>query len=258
MPAPSKHLIVSLHDTHPGSWADIADQIRFIESLGIQRCSLLIVPEFHHEHGNSGWNEEHASALRALQSAGCDLVLHGYYHDREGQADTLGNVFWTRLYTNHEAEFLDLPEADAEKRIQDGLALFKKNDWQPNGFIAPAWLMAPYLTHTLQKLGFRYTNRLTEIIPFNVAADGEPVVPQPEKIQSQSLCYSTRAAWRRFASLKWNRHLFSKLRQTSLIRCSLHPHDLHFAAIREQIEELLKTALQEGFEPTTYAAYVAR
>lgn len=245
----SKHLIVSLHDAHPGSWPDISEQLEFLSDLGVNRCSILLVPEFHHEHFPSCWTDDIAASLRARQEAGYDLVLHGYYHDRQGQADTLGNVFWTRLYTNHEAEFLDLPDAEAEQRLRNGLALFADKGWQPNGFIAPAWLMSSTLPALLQRVGFRYTNRLTEILPF-----GTDTTPIP----SQSLCYSTRAAWRQFASLRWNRYLFGRLRETSLMRLSLHPHDLHFAPIRQQIADFVKTALHEGFQPTTYAGYVAR
>jgi uncharacterized protein len=248
MPNATKSLIVSLHDTHPGSWKDISEQLDFLQNLGIGRCSILLVPAFHHEHGPCCWNEELCSALSARQDAGYDLVLHGYSHDRQGQTDTLKNLFWTRLYTNREAEFLDLPEAAAQSRIEEGLTLFKQHGWTPNGFIAPAWLMAPHLPALLHKMGFHYTNRLTELIPL----DGRPSIP------CQSLCYSTRAAWRRTASLAWNRHLFSRVRHNALMRLSLHPHDLHFETIRQQIAEILKTALHEGFQPTTYAEYAAR
>lgn len=251
MPTPSKQLIVSLHDAHPGSWSDIEEQIDFLSELGIDRCSILLVPEFHHEFGPASWTPEMLETLSTHQEVGYDLVLHGYYHDRVGQPDTIKNVFWTRLYTNHEAEFLDLPEAEAELRIKEGLDFFAKNKWQANGFIAPAWLMSPGLPALLRRLGFQYTNRLTELIPFTAAPDRSVTIP------SQSLCYSTRALWRRFASLRWNRMLYSRLRRTSLVRLSLHPRDLQYNLIRFQIQSLLRDTLEEGFEPTTYAAYVA-
>lgn len=247
-----KSLIVSLHDAHPGSWTDISEQLNFLSELDVNRCSILLVPEFHHDRRIGGWTDKIAAALHTRQEAGYDLVLHGYYHDRAGQPDTFRNVFWTRLYTNHEAEFLDLPDSEAQRRIERGLELFREKSWQANGFIAPAWLMSPTLTALLRRNGFRYTNRLTEILPFGETDAASAPIP------SQSLCYSTRAAWRRFASLRWNAYLFSKLRQTNLMRLSLHPHDLHFAPIRQQIAGFVKTALHEGFEPTTYAKYVAR
>lgn len=252
MSSSAKQLIVSLHDAHPGSWSDIEEQIDFLSELGIDRCSILLVPEFHHEHSEAAWTSEMIETLSSHQEVGYDLVLHGYYHDRLGQPDTIKNVFWTRLYTNHEAEFLDLPDTEAEARIKEGLAFFKKNHWQANGFIAPAWLMSPTLPALLRRLGFHYTNRLTEILPFGETPE------QSKAIASQSLCYSTRAVWRRFASLRWNRMLYTRLRRTSLVRLSLHPRDLRYSLIRLQIQNLLKDALEEGYEPTTYAAYVSR
>ena len=43
-----KSLIVSLHDVHPGSQAQIAEQMAFLADHGITRSSILVVPEFHH------------------------------------------------------------------------------------------------------------------------------------------------------------------------------------------------------------------
>ena len=46
---PGKSLIVSLHDAHPGSHRQIAEQVEFLAVYGIMRSSILVVPEFHHE-----------------------------------------------------------------------------------------------------------------------------------------------------------------------------------------------------------------
>ncbi len=57
------------------------------------------------------------------------------------------------------------------------------------------------LTNLLAEMGFAYTTRLGEIIP---------LLPGLNKIKpSQSLCYSTRAGWRRFASGVWNKYLYA-------------------------------------------------
>jgi predicted deacetylase len=103
----------------------------------------------------------------------------------------------------------------------------------------------------LEELGFGYTNRLRDIIPLERGV-------RHDLIPSQSLCYSTRASWRRFASAIWNKQLFGKLRETNLIRLSLHPRDLEFPLLRRQIDQILRSALKRGFQPSTYADYVAR
>jgi len=158
--------------------------------------------------------------------------------------------FWTRLYTNREAEFLDLSRETARRRLERGLALFKSQGWNTRGFVAPAWLMADGLTNLLAEMNFAYTTRLREVIP---------LLPGLHRLEiSPSLCYSTRAGWRRVASGIWNKHLYGRLRETDLVRLSLHPRDLEFPLMRRQIDQILRASLKRGFQPTTYGDYVAR
>ena len=248
--AAQKSLIVSLHDAHPGSRARIAEQVAFLAGYGITRSSILVVPEFHHG-GPLLQDKDFCDAVSGWQAQGHEIVLHGYFHDRrESPPDKLATVFWTRLYTNREAEFLDLPPDTARRRLEGGRALFESLGWSATGFVAPAWLMAEGLTNLLAEMGFAYTTRVGEIIP---------LLPGVNRIvASQSLCYSTRAGWRRFASALWNKHLFGRLRGTDLVRLSLHPRDLEFPLLRRQIDQIVRASLQRGFQPTTYGDYVAR
>jgi predicted deacetylase len=246
----SKSLIVSLHDAHPGSHAQIAEQVAFLATYGVTRSSILVVPEFHHE-GSVERDPGFCEAVSGWQAAGHELVLHGFFHDRrESPRENLATLFWTRLYTNREAEFLDLPRETAGLRLEKGRALFEKLGWRSTGFVAPAWLMAEGLTNLLAEMGFRYTTRVGEIIP---------LLPGVNRVKSsQSLCYSTRAGWRRFASGVWNKYLYGRLRETDLVRLSLHPRDLEFPLMRRQIDQILRASLKRGFQPTTYGEYVAR
>jgi len=245
-----KSLIVSLHDVHPGSQAQIAEQMAFLADHGITRSSILVVPEFHHR-GSLLADKAFCDAVSGWQAAGHEIVLHGYFHDRrESPPEKLSTVFWTRLYTNREAEFLDLPGETARLRLERGRALFESLGWRATGFVAPAWLMADGLTNLLAEMGFAYTTRVGEIIP---------LLPGLNRVKSsQSLCYSTRAAWRRFASGVWNKYLYGRLRGTDLIRLSLHPRDLEFPLMRRQIDQIVRASLKRGFQPTTYGDYVAR
>jgi predicted deacetylase len=248
-PAP-KSLIVSLHDAHPGSHAAIAEQVAFLAAYGITRSSILVVPEFHHG-GLLTKAPSFCDAVSAWQTSGHEIVLHGYYHDRaEAQPDTFSNFYWTRLYTAGEAEFLDLTREAARSRLDLGRLLFQSLGWRATGFVAPAWLMADGLTNLLAEMGFAYTTRVGEIIP---------LLPGLNQVKSsQSLCYSTRAGWRRFASGVWNKYLYGRLRETDLIRLSLHPRDLEFPLMRRQIDQILRASLKRDFQPTTYGDYVTR
>ena len=247
---PQKSLIVSLHDVHPGSQAQIAEQITFLAERGVTRSSILVVPEFHHG-GSVLQDKGFCETVSGWQTQGHEIVLHGYFHDRrESPPEKLSTLFWTRLYTNREAEFLDLPRETARLRLERGRALFDSLGWRAHGFVAPAWLMADGLTNLLAEMGFAYTTRLREIIP---------LLPGENRITtSPSLCYSTRAGWRRFASGIWNKNLYGRLRETDLVRLSLHPRDLEFPLMRRQIDQVIRASLKRGFVPTTYGDYVAR
>ena len=245
-----KSLIVSLHDAHPGSHAAIAEQVAFLAAYGITRSSILVVPEFHHR-GSVLRDGNFCDSVSGWQAQGHEIVLHGYFHDRlESPPENLSTLFWTRLYTNREAEFLDLPHEDARLRLERGRALFESLGWRATGFVAPAWLMASGFTNLLAEMGFAYTTRLTEIIP---------LLPGVYRVKpSQSLCYSTRAGWRRVASGVWNKYLYGRLRKRDMVRLSLHPRDLEFPLMRRQIDQILRASLKGGFQPTTYGEYVAR
>ena len=249
-----KALIVSLHDAHPGSQVKIKEQIEFLAEHGVTRSSILVVPSFHHQ-GSVVNFPNFSEAVQDWQVKGHEIVLHGYFHDRVASPpENLKSLFWTRLYTNKEAEFFDLPMTDARERIQWGLDIFKGLDWKTCGFVAPAWLMPEKLEPVLAEMGFRYTTRLRKIIALSGAGSSKA----GRTIQSQSLCYSTRSSWRIVASALWCKRLFKRLRKTNLVRLSLHPNDLNFALTRRQIGQILMACQKSQFIPTTYADYVAR
>ncbi|HSI85405.1 MAG: DUF2334 domain-containing protein [Candidatus Methylacidiphilales bacterium] len=252
-----RHLIVSLHDAHPGSFAAIREQVEELAVWGVPVTSILVIPHYHHEVPA----DEDAAFTQTLtdwELEGHELVLHGYYHDRRGLTDNVKDLFWTRLYTSREAEFLDLDPEAAAARLNEGASLFRKYGWNMRGFIAPAWLMAPHLPALLGKLGFSYTNTVAGIIA--TSQSGERVGLEPTTfIPARSLCYSTRAQWRRTTSLYWNAWLHRQLlRSSNIIRISLHPNDFQYPRIRRQIENAVKKTLDAGYEPTTYADYVSQ
>lgn len=240
----NKHLIVSLHDAHPKSISVISDQIKFCENLGVKHFSILAIPHYHHEKKLKE-DKEVLDFLSKRSEAGDDIVLHGFYHDRRDRDG--GNFFFTKLYTANEAEFLDLNNQEVKTRLEQGMEIWKEHGWNLDGFIAPAWLMPLEQDVILRDLNFSYTTRLKAIY----------ALQKEEVIQTQSLCYSTRAWWRKKASLLWNSRLFSKLKETSVMRLSLHPGDFAYLEVREHIQKLLELALAEDFQPVSYAEYVA-
>ena len=239
-----KHLIVSLHDFHPASLPAIREQIDFLTPLGVSNFSILVTPHFHHRK-NIREDAPARSYLDTRLAAGDDLAIHGYYHDRVGVGDD--SFFWTKIYTANEAEFFDLGDGEVRHRLTRALALWEECNWPAAGFIAPAWLMPEAQDAILKRLNFTYTVRLKHIKNLRTATT----------TKTQSLCYSTRAPWRRDVSLRWNKYLSAHLLKTNnVIRLSLHPNDLSFDPLKAQIRHITETALAAGYQPTTYAKFV--
>src|SRR5437879_12549000 len=135
--ATKDYLIVAVHDVAP-STKPIADKIvSELTRKGVRRCSLLVVPDYHHQ-GASMQDRQFVSWLRNLEAAGNEIVIHGYFHERQRKAnETPRDKFFTRLYTDDEAEFYDLDYDEALRRITSARDAFRAAGLKPRGFVAP-------------------------------------------------------------------------------------------------------------------------
>jgi hypothetical protein len=237
-------LIVSLHDVHPSSLAAVTRQRAQLREVGVSCFSLLVVPRWH-----GGEEIEHDTAfLRTLaqwQREGDELVLHGWRHDCIGQREKWTDLFWTRAYTNREAEFVAIGVMDAHERLSAGRRLWETLGWDCTGFIAPAWLMSPVVPQVLRLSGFAYTTTRRSILRLEAGGRGQAYV-------SPSLCYSTRSRWRRTASLAWNARLFRSQQNEPILRISVHPDDLRHPEIWQQLLSLTQRAVETGRVSCTY------
>lgn len=240
-------MVVSLHDVHPSSLAQVAQQRAALKAIGVRKTSLLVVPYWHRGEPMEE-DVDFVKTLTRWRDEGDEIVLHGWTHSCEGMRETPGDLYWTRLYTNYEAEFLLAGPEECRIRLVTGRALFEKFGWSVVGFIAPAWLMAQHVPDILRELGFAYTVTRTELIPL-----GRGSAP----LHSPSLCYSTRSAWRRAASLGWNRSLAQSLRRRPLMRVSLHPDDVIHRRVWRQAMKLIEAGVHQGRAAVTYRDCVA-
>ena len=238
-----RKLLLSLHDFHPGSRQAIEEQLDFC----LQRCpghaSILVIPEYHH-----GKSVESCPAslrrLEAWQREGHDLAVHGYFHDRKDLPDD--SWFWTRIYTNQEAEFFRLNLTEAASRLDRALAIWRRRGWAAKGFVAPGWLFDSSLESILRRKGFAYTCRLTEV---SHLADGGR-----DRVWAGT--YSLRSAWRRSLARRWQPIWKAVWAGRPLVRLSLHPPDLEVAFVREQVGALLEELSSRGYRSVSYAEHV--
>ncbi len=240
-------IIVSLHDVAPRSQQIASTIVSELRLHGIPVCSLLVVPDYHHE----GLFANHATFvnwLRGLEADGHEIVIHGYFHERPSRTkETLRDKFMTRFYTQNEGEFYDLPYEEALRRVTNARDEFRAHGLKPHGFVAPAWLLGDEAERAVRDAQLEYTTRLRSISDLR-SGDVFP---------ARSLVYSVHNSWRRAVSRGWNDALFRLLQPKPLLRISIHPPDYSQPAIWKQILGFI-AATKTARTATTYQDWIAQ
>lgn len=241
----SRAVVVSIHDVSPVTWGPTRAILGDLESLGITRISLLVIPD-HHRSGLISDNQEFAGWLKRECAGGREAVLHGFHHLRENRReDGVWKRLVTRSYTAGEGEFFDLEEGEAADLLLRGRAALESCGVPCTGFIAPAWLLGEAAERAVRSAGFEYTTRIATVSDFRSG----------QLHRSRSQVWSVRAGWRRACSLAWNAALDRATRNAPLTRIGIHPPDWDHPAIRRQI---LKIAALAGRGAMTYEGWVHR
>src|SRR5437773_8987879 len=244
--ATTDSIVVSLHDIAPQS-QDVTEKIvSELAQRAVRACSLLVVPDYRHQ-GLATKDRQFVSWLRDLQSAGYEIVIHGYFHERPRHAnETIRDKFFTRLYTADEGEFYDLDYDEALRRITAARDEFRASGLKPRGFVAPAWLLGAEAERAARDAQMEYTTRLRTVCDLRSGN----VFP------ARTLVYSVESNWRRAVSRTWNAAMFRFLKGKSLLRISIHPPDYLRPAIWRQILAWI-TATSNVRTATTYQDWIA-
>jgi hypothetical protein len=244
--AAREFVVVSLHDVAPSTRRIANTILSELAHRGVRVCSLLVVPDYHHQ-GLSTKDHQFVSWLRGLEADGHEIVVHGYFHERPGRSnDTLRNKFLTRFYTDNEGEFYDLNYDEALRRIAAARDEFRAHGLKPRGFVAPAWLLGAEAERAARDAEMEYTTRLHTVRDLRFGN----VFP------ARTVVYSVRNGWRRVVSRAWNATLVRFLKDSSLMRLSIHPPDYSHPAVWRQIIGLLEGAVGSR-TATTYQQWVA-
>ncbi len=244
--ATTDSIVVSLHDVAPRSRDVMEKIVSELAHHGVRACSLLVVPDYRHQ-GLATKDRQFVSWLRDLQSAGHEIVIHGYFHERPRRAnETIRDKFFTRLYTADEGEFYDLDYEEAFRRITTARDEFRASGLKPRGFVAPAWLLSAEAERAARDAGLEYTTRLRTVRDLRSG----------EEFPVRSIVYSVRSNWRRAISRAWNATLFRLLKSSPLLRISIHPSDYSHPAIWRQIVDLIDAAIGSR-TATTYQDWIA-
>jgi hypothetical protein len=238
--------VVSVHDVAPSTQTAAGNIISELALRGVQTCSLLIVPDYHHQ-GLFTKDREFVSWLQNLEADGYEIVIHGYCHHRPLRPnDTMRDRFLTRFYTNHEAEFYDLGYEEALRRITTARDEFQAHGLKPHGFVAPGWLLSADAERAARDAELEYTTRLR----------GVRDLRSGENFPARSIVYRVRNSWSRAVSRSWNTVLFRLLKNNSLLRISIHPPDYSHPEIWRQIVDFINAA-SAGRSAMTYQDWIA-
>jgi uncharacterized protein len=239
-------LVVSVHDVAPSTQKATDNIISELERHGVRTCSLLVVPDYHHQ-GLFTKDPEFVSWLQNLEADGYEIVIHGYCHHRPRRPnETMLDKFLTRFYTNEEAEFYDLGYEEALLRITAARDEFQALGLKPRGFVAPGWLLSADAERAARDAELEYTTGLRTVHDLRSG----------ENFPARSIVYSVRNSWRRAVSRSWNAALFPFLKNNSLLRISVHPPDYSYPKTWRQIVDLIDVASARR-TATTYQDWIA-
>jgi uncharacterized protein len=243
--AATDSLVVSLHDVAPSTQQISSTIISELGRHGVRVCSLLVVPDYHHE-GLFATRREFVTWLRGLEADGHEIVIHGYFHERPPQTqESLRDKFVTRFYTQKEGEFYDLGYEEALRRITTARDEFRAHGLKPRGFIAPAWLLGVEAERAVRDAEMEYTTRVHSVCDLRSGN----IFP------ARTLVYSAHNNWRRALSRTWNAALFRLLKTKPLLRISIHPPDYSEPTIWKQILGFVATT-NSARTATTYQDWI--
>lgn len=238
-------MVVSLHDVAPRTQQIASTIISELGRHGVRVCSILVVPDYHHE-GLFTSHREFVAWLRGLEADGHEIVIHGYFHERRPRTkESLREKLMTRFYTQNEGEFYDLSYEEALRRITTARDQFRAQGLKPRGFVAPAWLLGDEAQRAVYDAELEYTTRLRSVCDLRSGN----IFP------ARTVVYSVHNIWRRALSRGWNATLFRFLKTNPLLRVSIHPPDYSQPAVWKQIVGLIE-ASKNMRTATTYQEWI--
>jgi uncharacterized protein len=226
---------VSIHDVSPATRPQVEEALAACAARGL-RPALLVVPDFHRAAPLLE-DAPFCSRLRELQAQGCEVFLHGFFHQSRpappdtGEGGRLRWLFSQRIVSAGEAEFADVSEQEGEARLLEGERVLSRAGLRIDGFVAPAWSMRPWLLPLLARRGYRYCEDHLHVY------DPARGISRPSLV----LNYASRSPAR-----LWSTVAFCRLARPAArlfpARVALHPADLRSPVLRAEVGRLLDWA----------------
>jgi predicted deacetylase len=219
-------IAVSLHDVEPATFERCALMRDWLDDLGIDRVTLLVIPapDLHPFHDRrpdlAVWLDERARL-------GDAVAQHGFAHRQLRQAPGAHRLL-ARVQGGPGAEFLGLDGDETRRAVLAGRRVLRLAGIQPRGFVAPAYVYTSALRETLAST-FDWWAGLGRLHRANRSATVAP-----------ALCLGTSAPLSRWAS-PWIVRCAARC-AGDLLRLELHPADVGHARCIGAAERVLRDA----------------
>jgi predicted deacetylase len=144
---PERTLAVALHDIEPATFERAALMRDWLDDLGIDRVTLLVIPA-RDLHPPSDRRPEVASWLLERADRGDAIAQHGFHHLQSRAAH------WPRhpraAMARESPEFVGLDLLQTVRALDAGRRILKLAGIEPRGFVAPAYAYTPQLRESLR------------------------------------------------------------------------------------------------------------
>jgi len=234
---------VAIHDVSPRFASEMEYALALCRARDV-RPSLLVVPN-HHGRAPLDAAPSFVTRLHQLVEAGCEILLHGHYHQahaataasnpvpepEQSKHGSLSSWFLQRVASDAEAEFGELAAEEAEARLAAGWSLLQRLGFEPRGFVPPAWILPQRLLPVLARQGVRYTEDHFGLY--------DPVTGRRRR--SAVLNFATRSSLRLWSSVAYVRAT-KRLRSALPLRIAIHPGDIRSPLALGELVRLLDWA----------------
>ncbi len=140
-------IAVALHDVQPTTYERCALIRDWLDDLGIDKVTLLVIPASD-LHPFQDRRPELLDWLGERVRAGDTVAQHGFQH-RQHRRATLPRQVLAGLQGAGSAEFVGLDEREARQAVEAGRRLLRLGGIEPRGFVAPAYAYTSALLRVL-------------------------------------------------------------------------------------------------------------
>jgi predicted deacetylase len=144
---PERTLAVALHDIEPATFERAALIRDWLEDLGVDRVTLLVIPAAD-MHPLSDRRPEVATWLLERAGRGDAIAQHGFHHLQSRQPRWPPHP--RHAAARESPEFVGLDGLATARALDAGRRILKLAGIEPRGFVAPAYAYTPQLRESLR------------------------------------------------------------------------------------------------------------